>query len=216
MKLWTKALDECVRTLASLRVVLDLTFEPAVRMLLEALANGRQILCCGNGGSAAHAAHLAGELSVRYREDRRALAAVALIDATALTACANDYGYARIFARQLEALARPGDVLVAFSTSGQADNVNEAVRFAKHRGIGTLGLSGNRGIIAGCDVDIVVPSNSTARIQEAHQLVIHMLCEEIEARLPKGEDPRYRQQEPGVGYDSSGASLSPPWEPRNA
>lgn len=190
---WVKSFDEHLETVAKLDQVLALHLEPAVVMILEALLAGRKVLMCGNGGSCADASHFAAELSVRFETDRRALAAIALTDQAALTACANDYGYDHIFSRQVEAIGVAGDVLVAISTSGKSANVNEAVRRAKHLGLGTVGLSGARGIVAGADVDISVPSTSTARIQEAHALVIHLLCEELDRRLPKGEDPKWKQ-----------------------
>jgi len=179
--------------LESLRVPLGLAFQPAVDLLVQAFASGHKVLTCGNGGSWCEAAHFAAELSVRYHTDRRALAALALTDAAAMTACANDYGYERVFSRQVEALGQAGDVLVAISTSGKSKNVHEAILAAKFRGLGTLGLSGHRGFESGPDVDIVVPSTVTARIQECHQLVIHMLCEGVEERLPKGEDDKWKQ-----------------------
>lgn len=192
MRSWIDSLAEHYLVVQGLRGPLELSFDPAATLLAEAFAAGRKVLICGNGGSWADAAHFAAELTVRYKTDRRALAAIALTDQAALTACANDYGYERVFSRQVEALGQAGDVLVAISTSGLSKNVNEAVIKAKFMGLGTLGLSGHGGIVAGCDVDIVVPSRVTARIQEAHSLVIHMLCEEIDNRLPKGEDERWR------------------------
>jgi D-sedoheptulose 7-phosphate isomerase len=188
---WNEALVAHQLILEDLRAALSLSFEPAVALLIGAFAARKKVLLCGNGGSWCDAAHFGAELTVRYKTDRRALAAICLIDTAALTACANDYGYERVFARQVEALGMPGDVLVAISTSGRSQNVNEAVLAAKFLGLGTLGLSGGEGITAGCDVDLVVPSKITARIQEAHALVIHMLCEEIDNRLPKGEDERW-------------------------
>ena len=191
--LWGKSLRENQQTIDALDAVLGLTFEPAVAMLFQALANQHKVLFCGNGGSCADASHFAAELSVRFHTDRRALAAIALTDPSALTACANDYGYDYVFARQVEALGQPGDVLVGISTSGKSANVNEAIRKAKHQGLATLGLSGARGLDSGPDVDISVPSRSTARIQEAHALIIHLLCEGLESQLPQGEDPKWKQ-----------------------
>lgn len=193
MASWAEALTAHQALMEELRGALSLSFEPAVSLIVGAFAAGKKLLLCGNGGSWCDAAHFAAELSVRYKVDRRALPAIVLTDQGALTACANDYGYERIFSRQVEALGNPGDVLIAISTSGRSKNVHEAVLRAKFRGLGTLGLSGCEGITAGCDVDIVVPSKITARIQEAHALVIHMLCEEIDNRLPKGEDERWKQ-----------------------
>lgn len=189
---WGSALTEHAGLIERLRPMLELSFEPAVTMLVHCFATAHKVLLCGNGGSWCDAAHFSAELSVRYQLDRRALSALCLTDPATLTAAANDLGYERIYARQVEALGQPQDVLVAISTSGRSKNVIEAVHAAKFRGLSTLGLSGNEGITAGCDVDLVVPSKVTARIQEAHALVIHLLCEAIDERIPKGEDPRFR------------------------
>lgn len=153
----------------------------------EALADvtrrGGTILLCGNGGSAADAQHVATELCVRYVRNRRALPALALtVDTSVLTACANDFGFERVFARQVEALGRPGDALVAISTSGNSANVLAAVEEAKRRGLVTVGLTGEGGAALGgrCDHWIAVPSGHTPRIQEALLAVEHLLCELIE------------------------------------
>jgi D-sedoheptulose 7-phosphate isomerase len=188
---WARPLDEHDQVSGRLRAVLDLYFDPAVSMLVSAFEGGKKVLMCGNGGSCADAAHFSAELSVRFKVDRKALPALVLNDPAMLTACANDYGYEAVFARQVEALGQAGDVLVAFSTSGRSSNVVEAVHKAKFLGLKTLGFSGNQGIIAGPDIDLVVPSKETARIQEMHGLMIHMLCEEIDSRLPKGEEERW-------------------------
>lgn len=163
--------------LEPLRSELDLSFAPANALLTGVLKEGGKVLTCGNGGSATQASHFAAELVVRFQTDRPAFPAVALTDPAIITAAANDYGYPRVFARQIEALGRPGDLLVAFSTSGKSVNVLEAIATARHRGVRTLGISGSR---MGCDVDICVPSTDTARIQEATLLIIHLLCESLE------------------------------------
>jgi len=191
---WGSSLIEHSQLIERLMPVLELSFEPAVTMLVHCFATAHKVLLCGNGGSWCDAAHFSAELSVRYAVDRRALAALVLTDPATLTASANDLGYDRVYARQVEALGRPGDVLVAISTSGRSKNVLEAVHAAKFRGLSTLGLSGHEGIIAGCDVDLTVPSKVTARIQEAHALLIHLLCEAIDERIPKGEDVRWKSQ----------------------
>lgn len=188
---WRKSFEEHLVYMHAMVPMLELTFYPAVSLLVNAMSEGKKILMCGNGGSMADASHFAAELSIRYETDRRALPAIALTDVSALTACGNDYGYDQVFSRQVEALGQAGDVLVAISTSGKSRNVTEAVLKAKYLGMGTLGLSGNHGNTAGCDVDLVVPSTSTARIQESHSLIIHLLCEGIEERLPKGDDPKW-------------------------
>ena len=158
-------------------------FARATQACIQALHQGGKILFCGNGGSAADAQHLAAELVVRYRVNRKALAAVALTtDTSILTACGNDFSYDDIFARQVEALARPGDVLVGISTSGRSPNVLKAVRAAKDLGVFTVGFTGGEGgdMAALCDAALIVPSKVTARIQEMHILIGHALCDLVE------------------------------------
>ena len=151
--------------------------------MAERLKRGCRVLVCGNGGSAADAQHFAAELSGRFVKERRALAGIALTtDTSALTAISNDYGFDRVFARQVEALGRPGDILVGISTSGNSPNVILAVEAARQLGIRTLGLLGRDGGKLRLLVDdaLVVPSPITARIQEVHQMVYHFWCEAIE------------------------------------
>lgn len=177
-------IDEHIATAQSVKALVDLYLDPAVDLLVNAIKNDHKILTCGNGGSAAEAQHLAAELSVRFVNDRRAFPALALCaDSAALTACGNDYGYKRVFQRQVEALGRSGDVLVAFSTSGKSDNVLEAIHAARRAGMNVLGLSGRKGMLAECDIDLVIPSLSTARIQEMHLILVHLLMEGIERSL---------------------------------
>jgi D-sedoheptulose 7-phosphate isomerase len=152
--------------------------------ILTCLKNGGQLLTCGNGGSAADALHLAEELVGRYKVERRPLPAICLnADVTALTCIANDYGYDRIFSRQIEAFGRPGDVLVAFSTSGNSANALAALACAEPMGLVTILLSGKDGGAAKgtCDHEIIVPSDTTARIQEIHTLILHQWLEQIDA-----------------------------------
>jgi len=159
--------------------------ERMARLVQETLARGRTVFFCGNGGSAAEAQHLATELVVRYKRDRAALPALALTtDASALTAAGNDYGFARVFARQIEALGRRGDLLVAMTTSGRSANILEAVRAARSRGMRVAGMTGDPGkaFARRCDVAVVVPSRDTPRIQEAHLLIGHIVCEWAEER----------------------------------
>jgi D-sedoheptulose 7-phosphate isomerase len=155
-------------------------------LIAEALRDGGKLLACGNGGSAADAQHIASELTGRFLKDRPPLAGIALTtDSSALTCIGNDYHFDEVFARQLRALGRAGDVLLAISTSGQSPNVvraAEAARGADIRVVGLLGRDGGR-LRELCDVAIVVPHSATARIQEAHLLVIHTLCGLIEQRL---------------------------------
>ena len=154
--------------------------------MAERLKRGCRILICGNGGSAADAQHFAAELSGRYVKERRALAGIALTtDTSALTAIGNDYGFDHIFSRQVEALGRPGDLLVAISTSGNSPNIIRAVTSAKELGVRTLGLLGrDGGQLAGLmDDALVVPSTVTARIQEIHQMIYHFWCEALDAHF---------------------------------
>jgi len=158
----------------------------AAKCCSDALAAGNKVLLCGNGGSAADAQHIAAELIGRFIDDRRSLPAVALTtDTSALTAIANDYGYEQVFSRQVEGLAVPGDVLIAISTSGNSANVNRAAVSARERQCQVIGLSGKSGgaLTALCDTVLVVPSDITARIQECHILVGHILCDLIEQSL---------------------------------
>jgi D-sedoheptulose 7-phosphate isomerase len=154
--------------------------------MAERLMLGAKIMICGNGGSAADAQHFAAELSGRFVTERRPLAGIALTtDTSALTAIGNDYGFDKLFSRQVEALGRPGDLLVGISTSGNSQNVIEAVKTAKGLGIGTLGLLGRdggklKGMMDNC---LVVPSDVTARIQEVHIMVIHFWCEILDDKF---------------------------------
>jgi D-sedoheptulose 7-phosphate isomerase len=163
--------------------------EPLERLIQEAttrLSNGGKILFFGNGGSASDAQHFASELAIRFTKNRRALAGLALTtDASALTACGNDFGFDRVFSRQIEALARPGDLAVAISTSGNSANILAAVRQAKATDIFTAAFTGETGGKLSGEVDllIAVPSTTTARIQEMHTLLGHLFCQEIEARI---------------------------------
>jgi phosphoheptose isomerase len=157
--------------------------EEAGALIVRTLANGNKALTCGNGGSAADALHMAEELTGRYRRERRALPAICLnADVTALTCIGNDYGFDRIFSRQIEALGQPGDVLVAFSTSGNSPNILQGLDAARQLGVTTILLSGKDGGDAKpmCDMPIIVPSATTARIQEVHTLIMHQWLEVID------------------------------------
>ncbi|RME76984.1 MAG: SIS domain-containing protein [Planctomycetota bacterium] len=184
------------RLSASARALARLAEDRAVRAALEALATrlaqtlsaGGKVLVCGNGGSAADAQHLATELVVRLRAscERRALAAIALTtDTSLLTACANDYGFERVFARQVEALGRPGDVLVGISTSGSSANVVAAFVQARRQGLATVLFSGATGgtLRELADHAVLVPERDTAHIQEGHLACYHALCYALEQRL---------------------------------
>lgn len=162
-------IDEAVMSLANLA--------------LQTLKNGNKILICGNGGSAADAQHFAAELTGRYKSERISLPAIALTtDTSAITAIGNDYGYDEVFARQLSGVGNSGDLLIGISTSGNSTNILKALQIAKQKGIKTAGLSGKGGgeMNSLCDINVVVPSNDTARIQEMHILIIHTICAAID------------------------------------
>lgn len=151
-----------------------------------AVRRGGKLMFFGNGGSASDAQHIAAEFVVRYKSNRAAIAALALAtDTSALTACANDLGFERVFARQIEALARPGDVAIGISTSGKSPNVLAGLLEARKAAVATVGFSGAEGgaMKSLCDEVILVPSAVTARIQEMHILLGHMLCKALEIRL---------------------------------
>jgi len=153
------------------------------QVVVEAIKKGGKLIVFGNGGSASDAQHIAAELVGRFKKDRPALAAVALTTNTSvITALANDFGYDIVFARQIEALAKKGDVALGISTSGKAKNVNLALKQAKKMGLKTIALSGGNGgeIVKVADYSLIVPSSVTARIQEAHITIGHIICELIE------------------------------------
>ena len=155
----------------------------AAEAMIAALRGGGRILACGNGGSASDAQHFAAELVGRFERERPALAAIALTtDTSILTAIANDYAYAKVFARQVEAIGREGDVLVGISTSGGSPNVAEAFAAARLHGLTTIALTGRDGGVVGAaaDIHINVPSPSTARAQEVHRTLLHAICELVE------------------------------------
>jgi D-sedoheptulose 7-phosphate isomerase len=158
----------------------------AAARVVESLRAGGKLLVCGNGGSAADAQHWAGELVSRFHYDRPGLPAIALTtDTSILTAIGNDYGYERLFARQVEALGRPGDVLFAISTSGRSPNILAALQAAKERQIVTVGFTGASGgaMKALCDLCLCIPSDSTPRIQEGHEVLGHAICAMVEAAI---------------------------------
>ena len=158
----------------------------ASKLAVETLRAGNKILLCGNGGSAADAQHIAAELTGRYKTERRGLPGIALTtDTSALTAIGNDYGYDRVFDRQVEALANKGDLLIGISTSGNSTNVINALKVAREMGCKTLGLTGRDGGAMNelCDINLVVPSNDTPRIQEMHILFAHTICQIIDNEL---------------------------------
>ena len=166
------------------------TIGPALRkaaaLVADAALAGRTTLVFGNGGSATQAQHFAAELVVRYKGDRKALPALALAaDISVLTACANDYGYEAVFARQVEALGRPGDVAVGLSTSGKSPNVLQALAAARARGLATILMTGETGRAEAerWDVGLVVPSAETAHVQEIHLAALHLICRHVDEKL---------------------------------
>lgn len=178
-------LDESIAVLQTLAQQAE-AVERLTRLVSTAMQAGHTLFTCGNGGSASDALHLAEEMLGRYRSNRRPLPGVCLnADQTALTCIANDFGYEQVFARQLAALGRPGDVLVCFSTSGASPNILHALHTARECGIISVALLGKDGGAARALADhaLVVPSHNTARIQEAHTLLLHAICEAVEQAI---------------------------------
>ncbi len=167
----------------------------AARLMARCLSDGAKILSCGNGGSAADAQHFSSELLNRFERERPALPAIALTtDSSTLTSISNDYDYAEIFAKQIRALGRSGDVLLAISTSGKSENVRRAVGAAHEQGVAVVALTGRDGgtiavELADADIELRVPADRTCRIQEVHLLIIHCLCDAIDEALcgPAGQ-----------------------------
>jgi D-sedoheptulose 7-phosphate isomerase len=155
----------------------------AAQVMSDALKAGKKLLVFGNGGSASDAQHMSAELVGRFQRERAAMAAIALTtDTSILTSIANDYSYKQVFARQVEALGQPGDVAFGISTSGESPNVVMALQVAKARGMKTIALTGRDGGSVGraADIHVNVPDQSTARVQEVHRTLIHVMCEVIE------------------------------------
>jgi phosphoheptose isomerase len=165
---------------------LDAQVAKAADLIEKCLRVGNKLLVCGNGGSAADASHFATEFVVRFTKDRPAYPAICLAgDGGLLTAAGNDYGFDEIFARQVAAFGLPGDLLICLTTSGKSRNVERALQEAKARKLKTIAFLGRDGgsTIGMADVDLLVRGDLTARIQEAHQLLLHVLCETVESRL---------------------------------
>src|SRR3954464_11308555 len=189
-------MDACMKSILQ-RATDDLTallpkvaaLSPTLERLGEAMmacwASRGKVLIAGNGGSAADAIHFAEELVVRFQKNRRGLAAMALCDASVITCAANDLGYDQVFSRQVEAYGNPGDVFVAMTTSGNSVNLLKAIAAAKQGGLVTVSFLGKDGGKARgqCDIELIVPTPVTARVQEAHKILYHSLCEWVEARV---------------------------------
>lgn len=181
--------EESIQTKISAADVLPEVIQAAGEIMVQSLLNGGKILSCGNGGSAGDAQHFSAEMLNRFETERPSLPAIALsTDTSTLTAIANDYSYEEIFAKQIKGLGQTGDVLLAISTSGHSKNVIQAIITAQQRGLSVVALTGRDGgatasLLSEADIEIRVPSQSTARIQEVHLLIIHCLCDFIDHRL---------------------------------
>lgn len=194
-----KAIEEHLRVVAELRAQ-EARLAEIAHLLRGVLRSGGKILWCGNGGSAADAQHLAAEIVGRFGRERRGLPSIALTtDSSVLTSVANDYGFEQIFARQVEALATPRDVLIGISTSGNSPNVVAALERARKLGVRTVAFTGVGGGAMGslADLLLAVPSKITARIQEAHILAGHVLCDWLEADWLEFERQCAQQEESG-------------------
>jgi len=182
-----KAINGSIETLQSLKK-LQSEVARAADLIADCLTKGNKLLVCGNGGSASDCAHFATELVCRFAKDRPAYPAICLTgDGGLLTAAGNDYGFEEIFARQVAAFGVPGDLLICLTTSGKSKNVLRALEEARSRKLKTIAFLGRDGgsTIGIADVDLLVRSDSTARIQEAHELLLHVLCEIAEERLAR-------------------------------
>jgi D-sedoheptulose 7-phosphate isomerase len=177
------ALKDHQRTIQLVIDTLIGDIEKACELMTTTLKTGNKVLFAGNGGSAADAQHLAAELTGRFVKERKAFPGIALtVDTSALTAIANDYHFDRVFSRQVEAFAQPGDLFIGISTSGNSQSILNAFETATQLGCKTLGLSGRDGgkMNGICDLNIIVPSNTTARIQEMHILIGHIMCQAVD------------------------------------
>jgi len=181
------AVGDATKTLQSV-ADLESQIAKAADLIVDCLTSGKKVLACGNGGSAADAADFCTELACRFEEDRRPYPAMNLSQGGSLiTATGNDYGFEEIFARQVRAFGNAGDVLIAISTSGKSKNIQRALEEARARKLKTIALLGRDGGASAklADVDLIVKGNSTARIQEAHKFILHVICEMCEMRLPR-------------------------------
>lgn len=186
-----RSLEDLSSLLLKVADSLEREVESVARMTLETLEGGGRLFFCGNGGSAADAQHLAAEYVVRFRKKRRALPALALTtDTSVITACGNDFGFEAVFARQLQALAGPRDLLILHSTSGESENLLLAARTARDLGMGTVAfLARGGGRLAGIvDRAVIVPTDITARAQEVHLVLGHVICQMVEDRLKEAPE----------------------------
>lgn len=177
-------LNEHSITIKKVVEVLIADIEAGSELISSTIKNGNKVLLAGNGGSAGDAQHIAAELTGRFVKERKPLPGIALTtDTSAITAIANDYGYEHVFSRQLEAFARPGDLFIGISTSGNSMGIINAIQSAQNLNCKTIGLTGKDGgkMNGMCDVNIVVPSDTTARIQEMHILIGHIFCKAVDA-----------------------------------
>jgi phosphoheptose isomerase len=182
-----RLIEESVATLRGLEP-LDEPLARAAKMVLDCLTSGRKLLVCGNGGSASEATHFATEFLCRFRDERRPYPAISLTaNGEYMTAVCNDYHADEIFARQVWGLGEKGDVLIAFTTSGKSKNILRALEEAKLRNVQSICFLGRDGGFTkgAATIDLIVPGNVTARIQEGHKLLMHALCEMVEEKLPK-------------------------------
>lgn len=192
-RIQTHFLDSIATKQQAVEVLVD-PIHDAGELMVAALINGKKILCCGNGGSAGDAQHFSAELLNRFEQERPPLPAIAITtDSSTLTAIGNDYSYDEIFSKQVTALGQEGDILLAISTSGNSANVIKAIAAAHERGMDIVVMSGKDGgkitaLLTDKDIEIRVPSDRTARIQEVHLLIIHCLCDFIDTTLFPGEE----------------------------
>jgi D-sedoheptulose 7-phosphate isomerase len=183
-----------IKAASSLSEIIDAitVFAPRIELvatvITKAFQNNKKVLMAGNGGSAAEATHIAAEFTGRFKRERKGWPAISLAtDQSAVTAIANDYGYEKVFARQIEALGNEGDVLIVLSTSGNSENLLQAINEAQKQGVTTMALLGKGGgrMKGLTDIEIVIPSDDSARIQEAHLHILHVVCELVENQLTK-------------------------------
>ena len=185
-KVLNSAFDEHAKVLKETHNMISENIILSAIMIANSLKSEGTVFWCGNGGSAADSQHMAAEFVGRFKKDRQPLRSIALTtDSSVLTCISNDYSYEEIFSRQIDALGRKGDILVAITTSGQSENIRQALVQAKKMGIKTIGLLGKNGGVCKdyVDLPLIVPSEMTARIQEIHILIEHMLCELVEHKL---------------------------------